>query len=336
MIVNNSAIFEVIQNAIQDQAVYGASYSLQSNSLSEQHYIGYQGIGLDHIALTSGLEYDLASLTKVIGTTTRILQLLSQKKLALKDEIGRFIPNLSYPELTVEQLLLHDSGLPADIKSAGYSKVELIDKIKQSSLIYQPGTKTVYSDLGFILLGWLIQKIDGDLAQSLQENVFKPLKMKKTGFNLKVNNPKLFVPTENVPARGGALRGTVHDEKAHLLGGISGHAGLFSTLADLNNFVSMYLHQEVFAGHEVLNSNCFSLLKSYYKNGRTLGWQRWVPTGLKIWHTGFTGTSIAIDMDQQTGFVCLTNRIYPTRQNRDWLKWRRLAIGLFFAEPEVI
>lgn len=330
-------IFSIIQKAIKNNAIYGASYSLLDEQENEQHYLGKQGAGGDSLDIVPDLEYDLASLTKVVGTTTRILQLVENKQLSLGDTVGKFIPGTKYPHITVEQLLLHDSGLPADIITNNLkTKAELVKQVKDSTLIYQAGEKTIYSDLGYILLGWIIRKIDGNLADSLAQNVFGPLEMRNTGFNLKRKSKLCFVPTEDLPQRGGIVRGKAHDQKAFLLNGISGHAGLFSTLADLNNFVAMYLHQGVFAGHEILNSNCFSLLKSYYKNGRTLGWQRWVPTGLKIWHTGFTGTSIAIDMDQQTGFVCLTNRIYPTRQNRDWLKWRRLAIGLFFAEPEVI
>lgn len=337
MVTNNLGIAEVINNSLATQAVYGVSYSLIGLEQNEQHYLGYQGSGADKIAIRPDLEYDLASLTKVVGTTTRVLQLLEVGKLHLTDQIGNFLSGLNYPELTIEQLLLHNSGLPADITNhAQLTRPELVAQIKQAELIYPTGSQTVYSDLGFILLGWIIATIDGDLAASLSKHVFEPITMQQTGYNLTDRPAVDFVPTENLPERGGIIRGKVHDQKAFLLAGQSGHAGLFSTLTDLSKFAAMYLHHGIYKGKQILQPASFTLLQHYYQNGRTLGWQRWSPQGMKIWHTGFTGTSIALDLEQQTGFVCLTNRIYPHRQNQAWLKWRKLAIGLFFAEPEVI
>jgi CubicO group peptidase (beta-lactamase class C family) len=337
MITNNLGIAETINNAINQRAVYGVSYSLLGLEQNEQHYLGYQGTGSDKIAIRPDLEYDLASLTKVIGTSTRILQLFGIGKIKLTDTIGNFLTNLKHPELTIKDLLLHCSGLPADIADVSeLNRAGLIERVKQADLIYPTGSQTVYSDLGFILLGWIIAAIDGDLADSLNEHIFKPLAMNQTGFKLANQPPANFVPTENLPQRGGIIRGQVHDQKAWLLDGQSGHAGLFSTLSDLSNFASMYLHYGIFNEQPILQPASFAILKKFYQNGRTLGWQRWSPEGMKIWHTGFTGTSIALDLDQKTGFVCLTNRIYPTRQNQAWLKWRKLAVGLFFEEPEMI
>lgn len=337
MIENRQAINDVLQTALASRSVYGISYALIGPEQNELHYLGFQGRGNDAIPLAPDMLYDLASLTKIVGTTTRILQLIGANIIQLTDPVGKYVTGLRQPQLTIGQLLCHDSGLPADIPNAlDLSAAGLIEKIKQAPLIAAPGTQTIYSDLGFIQLGWVIQHIDGDLAASLQDNVFAPLGMHDTGFNPAIANARRFVPTEDVPARGGVLHGQVHDEKAAVLHGVSGHAGLFAPLTDLTHFVRMYLQAGRYQGQQILPPQAFDLLRQYAANGRTLGWQCWQPGGTRLWHTGFTGTSIALDLTARTGFVCLTNRVYPTRNNQSWLKWRRLAVGLFFNGLEKI
>lgn len=337
MIENTQGIAALMHNALADQAAFGVSYALIGPDQNELHYLGMQGSGPDALPLTPNMQYDLASLTKVVGTTTRLLQLLAAGTIQLADPVGKYVPDLAHPQLTIEQLLLHNSGLPADIPNAlTMTAEELTAKIKQAPLANAPGTKFVYSDLGFIQLGWVIQQVDGDLAASLRENVFSPLGMKQTGFNPDQSDLNVFVPTEDVPARGGVLRGVVHDEKAAVLHGISGHAGLFSSLTDLNQFVRMYLNHGYCRDQQILPTSVFDWFRQIHFQGRTLGWQCWRPGGDLLWHTGFTGTSIALDLTHQTGFVCLTNRVYPTRTNLRWLTWRRLAVSLFYNRLEDI
>ncbi|WP_144263879.1 serine hydrolase, partial [Oenococcus oeni] len=117
MIENSQAISELMRGAINNKAVYGISYSLIAADQSEYHYLGFQGKNQDAIALEANMQYDLASLTKVVGTTTRILQLLSEGKLDLEDPVGKFINGVDKPKITIKQLLLHRSGLRADIKN---------------------------------------------------------------------------------------------------------------------------------------------------------------------------------------------------------------------------
>ncbi|MGY3744725.1 serine hydrolase domain-containing protein [Oenococcus kitaharae] len=334
MMQNSQAIADLMRGAIADQAVYGVSYALIGNDENESHFLGFQGENADAIPIEAGMRYDLASLTKVVGTSSRILQLLTAGKLRLQDPIGRFISGLDKPEITIRQLLQHRSGLRADIAHVwDFDRSSLIKAVKQMPQLCPTDTKTIYSDLNFMLLGWLIAKIDGDLSKSLQEHIFKPLNMTDTGYNPDQHNLANIVPTEYQAQRGGIIRGVVHDGKARLLDGVSGHAGLFSTIKDLTHFSQMYLHDGQYQGQQILPSSAFQLLSDNVAGGRTLGWRCWSqPAGLKLWHTGFTGTSIALDLVNQKAFICLTNRVYPTRENKRWLSWRLMAIHAFYGQ----
>lgn len=337
MIDNIQAIDNLIKDSVKNMSIPGASYSLISEDEISNHYIGYQENLGKNVALRPGMLYDLASLTKVVGTTTRLLQLLGQGYIKLEDNLEKYIPDTAFGKVTIKELLLHSSGLPADIVNKhDMNQPQLISAVKNSKLIHESGTTTIYSDIGFILLGVIIKQIDGNLSESLRQNVFLPMGMSHTMYNPSVIAKDLIVPTEFQKSRGGLLRGNVSDYKAFLLNGISGHAGLFSSLDDLNKFVQMYLHNGEFNQKMILKPEIINLFSHNYQGGRTLGWQQWNPDYLELWHTGFTGTSIALDLEQKRGFVCLTNRVYPDRHNKKWLDTRRLAIGLFFNRPEVI
>lgn len=279
--------------------------------------------------------YDLASLTKVVGVTSRILQLLGKKIIDLDDKVSKYFPQISYPDITVKNLLLHNSGLAADLCNV-YSyanKDEMIAAIFKQKLVYPTGTDMVYSDLNFILLGMIIEKVDEEsLDKSLKTHVFEPLEMNNTGYCLN-ENKRNFVPTEKTDKRG-LIQGEVHDETAYMLNGVSGNAGLFSTIGDLKNFCIMYLQKGKYKGKTIIPSDMIDTLFNYNFMGRTLGWQRWNKNSKTLWHTGFTGTSIALDLDHSTFFICLTNRVNPTRKNQKWINVRRLAVSLFFNSPE--
>ncbi|QVI34645.1 serine hydrolase [Lacticaseibacillus chiayiensis] len=327
----NADLETPITQAIHNKAVFGASFSLVAPDENALYFLGYQGTGDDHLPLMPQDRYDLASLTKVVGTTTRLLQLLVAGEIRLDQPIGSFVSGLRYPQLTVKQLMLHRSGLPADVVNAhDLDRAGLIKAVKTMAAIAPPDTVTIYSDLNYILLGWAIAQIEGSLATSLKQHIFEPLGMKTTGYQPHGISPDEFVPTEKVPDRGGILRGTVHDHKAFLLDGISGHAGLFATLGDLTTFTRLLAGLPVRNGESVLPPAAFSLLDHFCVGGRTLGWRCWSAKYHQYWHTGFTGTSIAFDRDTQRGFVCLTNRIYPTRVNRKWVRVRMQLLTRFF------
>ncbi|TVU93936.1 serine hydrolase domain-containing protein [Lactobacillus gasseri] len=333
---NTNEISILMKQALNDCATPGISYALEDmkKKTVETSFLGYKTYD-KKVPLKDGDIYDLASLTKVVGVTSRILQLLGKKIIDLDDKVSKYFPQISYPDITVKNLLLHNSGLAADLSNV-YSyanKDEVIAAIFKQKLIYPTGTDMVYSDLNFILLGMIIEKVDEEsLDKSLEAHVFKPLEMANTGYCLNKNKQN-FVPTEKTDKRG-LIQGEVHDETAYMLNGVSGNAGLFSTIGDLKNFCRMYLQKGKYKGKTIIPSDMIDTLFNYNFMGRTLGWQRWNKNSKTLWHTGFTGTSIALDLDHSTFFICLTNRVNPTRKNQKWINVRRLAVSLFFNSPE--
>ncbi|WP_390408905.1 serine hydrolase domain-containing protein [Lacticaseibacillus jixiensis] len=326
--MNTQAMAQTARLAVSDGKVYGLSYSVISPTHNEQTILGFQGAGADHLPLDAHAHYDLASLTKVVATTTRLLQLLVAGKLDLNQPVGQYVAGLATPELTIGQLLLHRSGLPADLPNVHQlSAQQLKAAVKAAQPHFAPGSQMEYSDLNFILLGWVIQAIDGALATSIKDHVLAPLGMADSGYAPQGIDLCQFVPTESVPDRGGIVRGAVHDHKAYLLNGVSGHAGLFSTLGDLTHFAAAAC---ALTQNPAYSDEMRDLLAQYNVDGRTLGWRRWRSEGAQYWHTGFTGTSIAFDAEQHRGFVCLTNRIYPTRQKREFLAVRKQLLTEFF------
>ncbi|MFC6200501.1 serine hydrolase domain-containing protein [Lactiplantibacillus nangangensis] len=321
-----------IESCLDAGDIYGASFSLITPKGVTQYYRGKQGKDDFAIGLDPSMIYDLASVTKVVGTTTRIFQLLSDHTIRLDDPVARFLPGFAHKEITIKQLLLHNSGLPADIDNlTNMNREDLIAAVYDAKLINRPGEKFVYSDLGYIILGWIIRTVDGALARSIQDHVLYPLAMTNTGYNL--NRPKVrFVPTEFDPRRG-QIQGQVHDYKAFLLNGESGHAGLFSTLTDLTVFIEMMLNFGEYQGKRVLDENVFDWLGEYDVEGRTLGWERYNGKHQYL-HTGYTGTAVAFDLDRQVGLVLLTNRVYPTSDNQVWNRDRQQVFDLFFNDQD--
>ena len=168
-----TALLPTVNQAITDGAVFGVSYSLLGPQENALHVIGYQGAGDDRLPLLPQARYDLASLTKVVGTTTRLLQLLIAGKLELTQPIGSLVSGLRYPQLTIEQLMLHRSGLPADVPDAhALDQAGLIHAVKTMAAVASPDTETIYSDLNYIILGWAIAALDGDLATSLTQHIW--------------------------------------------------------------------------------------------------------------------------------------------------------------------
>ena len=271
--------------------------------------------------------YDMASLTKVVVTNTIISRMLDKKIISLNDLVCSYLPRFKHKNIKIIDFLTHSSGLPADLKpDINLNKEEYINQIYDLDLIYVPHSKVIYSDIGFIILGFMIENIyQKKLDEVAKQEVFIPLNMSDSCFNPK--DKKLCAPTE-VTEKRGVVRGVVHDEKAYVLGGTAGHAGLFSTIKDITNFCEMILNNGYFNGKRYLSKDIINL---YYqpliiedKNRyRTVGWivgSKATATGNlgsmdTIFHLGFTGTSIIIDRNKIIASILLTNRIHPTREN---------------------
>jgi len=327
---------ELIQEAIDDGAMPGANYCLVSDYGVEFNSLGKKALVPEVEENDIDTLYDMASCSKVISTTTCIFKLLEQGKLRLYDSVKTYVPRFRYPNITIWDLMTHSSGLPADVIRSNRikSREEALDKIFDSVLTYEKNTKIVYSDIGFILLGLVIESVSKmKLEEYAEKYVFGPLEMTSTGYN--PSDIKRCAPTEirKDEVYDGVLRGKVHDEKGYILGGVAGHAGLFSTVKDLSHFIQMILNGGVYNGKRILSQASIDLMftpqvrmingVSLDYNQRGLGWivkgdfcsAGDLASPETIYQTGYTGTNIFIDRINRVGFTMLTNRVHPTREN---------------------
>ena len=276
--------------------------------------------------------WDLASLTKVIGTTTALMQLWADHRVDLDAPVQRYLPEFVGPHkelVTVRHLLTHSSGLPGwrPLYKEATSPAEALRLLYQTPLDTLPGVRMVYSDLGAMLLGKIVERVSGEpLDVYLRRHVFAPLGMTSTMFKPPKRLLPRIAPTERDPWRGRLVHGEVHDENAYFLGGVSGHAGLFSDAADLSRFARMYLQGGQLDGARIVTPvaiDTFTRVQDSTLSNRALGWE--VPNGSNsaghrmsnraFGHTGFTGTSIWIDPARDLFVILLTNRVDPTRDN---------------------
>ena len=274
--------------------------------------------------------YDVASLSKVVGTTTAIMILFDQKKVDLDAPVFRYLPAFSgglKDKVRVRDLLTHRSGLPAgrDLWRKARSPKDARDMVLATSLEYRPNEGYIYSDLGADLLGMIVEEVSGQrLDIFLNRRVFGPLGMHDTFYRPPDSLRYRIAPTEVTPPRGYPLRGEVHDENAYALGGIAGHAGLFSTAADLSIFAQMMLNGGTYDGVQILSDSTVALFTRRTAGHRALGWDtadgdygsgRYL-TERAYGHTGYTGTSIWIDPDREMFVVLLTNRVHASKAQR--------------------
>jgi uncharacterized protein YbbC (DUF1343 family) len=279
------------------------------------------------VRMTADTVFDLASLTKPIATATSVMLLLEQGKLGLTDRVSRHLPEFAQngkEHITVEHLLLHTSGLLADNPVADYKdgRKKALERICQLRPLAEPGAKFVYSDVNFIVLGELVARISGAALDAFaRKHIFEPLGLRETTFRPDKTLAERAAPTEKRDDHW--MRGEVHDPRAYLLGGVAGHAGLFSTADDLAVFVQMILNRGSYAGQRILKPETVRLMttpRPVPGGRRALGWD--VRTAFSsnrgngfsadsFGHTGFTGTSIWIDPDKQTAVIFLSNRVHP-------------------------
>ena len=300
--------------------------------------------------------FDLSSLTKPLATTTALMLLVREGKIRVEDRVTRFIPNFGVhgkAGVSVRHLLAHCSGLaalrpfhreiaeaprnqrPSRLASRG-AREFIYEQIHRARLEYPPGTRSLYSDLGFLLLGELVELVTGtSLDRFCHERIFRPLGLRSTGFvdleRLRLGGlspvTSAIAPTERCPWRGKILWGEVHDDNAWAAGGVAGHAGLFSGAADVHALVcrlrASALGQDSFLPADIVR-------RFWTRDGLVpdstwaLGWDTPSPTGSSagtrvsaqaVGHLGFTGTSLWIDFERDAHVIFLTNRVHPTRQD---------------------
>ena len=274
--------------------------------------------------------YDLASLTKVVATTTAIMILYDEGKIRLDDRVIQYIPEFgggAKDNVTIRMLLEHRSGLPAgrDLWRLASTPEEARAAVISTPLFAAPGHYIEYSDLGAAMLGFVAEAISGErLDQFLETRVFAPLSMTDTRFRPDASLRGRIAPTELNPPRGYPLRGEVHDENAYALGGVAGHAGLFSTASDLAVFAQMLLNGGSYNGTRIVADSTVKLFTRRAAGTRALGWDTCGGKGscgtyfssTAYGHTGFTGTSLWIDPEREMFVVLLTNRVHAAKARR--------------------
>jgi CubicO group peptidase (beta-lactamase class C family) len=275
--------------------------------------------------------YDLASLTKVIATTTAAMVLYDEGKLDLDAKVSRYVPDFAggmRDQATVRMLLAHRAGLPAGRelwRKAKGNPALAREMVVTTKLAYTPNTGMIYSDLGADILGWVVESASGEsLDKFTKERIFDPLGMRRTGFLPADSLRMRIAPTEVYPPRGYPLRGEVHDENAHALGNVAGHAGLFGSAGDLAIFAQMMLNKGEYNGVRIVGDSTVKLFTEEVGRSRALGWE--IGNGEHgagdyfdehaFGHTGYTGTSLWIDPDRNMFVVILTNRVHAARARR--------------------
>lgn len=331
------ALKEYIAECVNNNIFPGAAFGIVTKEESLFAAEGCSQLSPVKERTNTEVIYDLASLTKVVSTTTIILKLVEQGKITLHTDIRELLGDFKHKDITVCNLLNHTSGLPSDIKDYRKSckvREDIVKKVFSAELEYETGKKVVYSDIGYILLGLIIEKLASPIDRFFYENIAIPLDMQDTCYNPKEAMKSRCATTEYSDKRG-YIKGTVHDGKAYVLGGVSGHAGLFSTVKDLGEFCRMLLNDGVYGDKRLLSKASIKAMRECYTAGlnekRGLGWLlKGSPSFMcdlasedSVFHTGFTGTSILMDFENQFAFILLTNRIHPSRENDGIIKLRR-------------
>jgi CubicO group peptidase (beta-lactamase class C family) len=281
--------------------------------------------------------FDLASLTKVIGTTTAAEILYDRHKLDLDAPVVRYLPEFGgtpgHDRITIRNLLTHSSGLQSadGLWRNAKDRQDLLRQIYATPVLTPPGTAYAYRDTNIILLGEIVQRLSGQpLDRFLAREVFGPLGMTDTGFRPSPTLLPRIAPTEQDDTfRHMLVRGVVHDENSYVMGGVAGHAGLFSTARDLSTLAQLYLNHGSYRGKRLIRASTIALFETPQNmpagSTRALGWDMPSKEGgmagplaspRAIIHTGFTGTSIYIDPDRDAFVILLTNRVNPTRDNQ--------------------
>lgn len=320
--IDHQAIQNLLDQKTQAQVVPCIALGIVTPDFEDRWISGNKTLIPNPIPLAHTDLFDLASLTKVIVTTTLILKLMEEGTLTLETKVASILPDFNHPNITIFHLLTHTSGLCADHKDykTHIGKDSMRAFIMSLPLDEAPFTKVIYTDFGFILLGLIAETFLGSLDQAAKRLIFDPLSMHDTDYR---PSDKARCVASEITVQRGLIQGVVHDGKAFNMGEVSGNAGLFSTLNDMMIFARMMLTQD----ERVLKNTTKSLLRKTYTetldHQRTLGWYRHdescsfgtLASQDILYHTGFTGTSIVLDFTRQVAIVILTNRIHPSRDN---------------------
>ncbi len=353
-----SAVDVVLEKAVQDGTFPGVVVLVRQNGqVVYRKAHGYRSLEPDAASLSEETVFDLASLTKPLATTVALMRFVAEKKVRLDDRISRFFPNFGTcgkTTTTIRQLLSHSSGLPAwrpyyeslrprkkkitQLATLGSQSARdfIYAQVQREKAEYTPGSRALYSDLGFMLLGALVEDMSGtSLDQYCWNKIYRPLGLQAIGFiNLERLRQKkyetateMIAPTERCPWRKRLLCGEVHDDNAYAMGGVSGHAGLFAPIDEVDRLVSALVACHA-GSHPFLPAavvrDFWTVNPAVPDSTWACGWDTPAPHGSSagelfssrsIGHLGFTGTSVWIDLERNTHIIMLSNRVHPHRKN---------------------
>ncbi len=360
---------ELIKRGVSENVFPGAAYAVGDRyGLYTKGVYGYSRVIMNDEAptdvfggtipndapkITADTLFDMASLSKIMSTTVVTLRMIEDGMICLGDTVGRFFDcPADKKDINIQSLMTHSSGLQAHIPLYNICKSpdEILKTILESDLIYPTGQGVEYSCMGYILLGKILEKVSGKSLDTLaEEYVFTPLEMSKTGYNPRTN-PKLrdldCVCTEYSPHSKKYIIGEVHDENARFAGGVSGNAGVFSTIDDVCKFALMISNEGEYRKRYILTPSTFDKAIFNYTHDlpgedRGLGFylssHPLSPSGDlfaygSYGHLGFTGNSLFVDAKTGMFAVLLTNRVHYTRANDKIFRFRRLFHNCAMAE----
>ncbi|MBC8403484.1 MAG: serine hydrolase [Candidatus Marinimicrobia bacterium] len=355
---SSSAYLAGLMNAAVADSAWpgGVLLALQGDQILVNSAFGFHTYAKEKPVRTTDI-FDLASITKVVSTTSAVMKLYDQGLLDLNAKVVSVVPEFRgkswwgdrhKAKVRIKHLLTHTAGLPPFKQ---YYKIEggvdvRLDSIYNTGLEQKPRRETVYSDIGIITMGKIIERITRkSLAEFVNEEIFNPLGMHSTGYKPSRTKLHRIVPTEIDP-EGKLVHGFVHDENAHSLGGVAGHAGLFSTAGDLAVFARMMLNSGELDGRRIFQKETIELFTRPANiidgSSRCLGWDS--PSGRasggvylsdnSFGHTGFTGTSLWIDPDNDIIVILLTNAVHPNRswKSPKYYDWRQRIHSAVYEE----
>ena len=339
-----NSISTLIENSIAEKVSPGAvAYVLTDEEVLYHEAFGLRSIKPKRLPMLRTTLFDLASLTKPIVIGTLCMQLVAEGELSLGTPAEAYLPAFRQKGVTLKHLLTHTSGLPSWIPlylRAG-SREHVIPYLGAVALESQPGTKAVYSCLGYIVLGALLEKVTKQRLDELaRDRIFAPLGMARTRFNppqawhencaaTEDSNSfeRRMVNYERYDWREGVIIGQVHDENAHFLGGVSGNAGLFATSTDIGKFCrALVADSGDLLRPESLSTMCE--VAAAEGERRCIGWA--ITDDGSLYHTGFTGTSIRICLKRKLAAILLTNRVHPDADRRGIIEFRRMFHRLIY------
>ena len=345
--VDNSYLESFMESAIEDSAwPGGVLLAAKGGNIFYHQGHGFHTYDRNHPVRSSDI-FDLASITKVIATTSAIMRLVDQNKINIDKPVVTYLPDFEGKKkkykkqkstITVKDLLSHSSGLPAfkQYYQMKKSRDLILESIYNTEPVRMIGDTLIYSDVGAIMLGELVEKVSGlSLNKFTDSLIFEPLGMTTTFFNPPKEKIHRIIPTEIDP-NGNLIHGYVHDENAHSLGGVAGHAGLFSTAKDLAIFSQMMLNKGIYGWKRIFRQNTVELFTTRAnmipESSRCLGWDS--PSGASsggvylsdasFGHGGYTGTTLWIDPENEIIVILLTNAVHPNRKNKEpkYFDWR--------------